>query len=210
LVVRERGGAAPRVGSRVVTVPNALSFLRLLGVPLFLWLILTSRDGAAILVLMVAGWTDYFDGKIARKYNQVSRLGQILDPAADRLYILSTLIGLTIRDVIPLWLPAVLLGRDLVLATTLPVLRKHRYGPLPVSFIGKAATFNLLYAFPLLLLGDGTSRWATLADIFGWAFVLWGTALYLYSGVLYLRHCRLLVEDSRRRSRARAQREARA
>jgi cardiolipin synthase len=193
----------------VVTVPNALSFIRLLGVPLFLWLILNDRDGAAIIVLMVAGWTDYFDGKIARRYNQVSKLGQILDPAADRLYILSTLVGLTIRDVIPLWVPVLLIGRDVVLAATLPLLRRHGYGPLPVSFIGKAATFNLLYAFPFLLLGDGTTRWATVADVFGWAFVLWGTALYLYSGVLYLQHCRQLVGESRERARARERRQAR-
>jgi len=201
VTVGERGASTDAAGSRVVTVPNALSVLRLLGVPLFLWLVLTERDGAAIGVLMAAGASDYFDGKLARRWNQVSRLGQFLDPAADRLYILATLIGLTIRDVIPLWITIAVIGRDVLLATTLPILRRHGYGPLQVSFLGKAATFNLLYAFPLLLLGDGASRFATLAQVFGWAFALWGTALYWFAAVLYMRQVRQIVISATRRRR---------
>jgi cardiolipin synthase len=201
VTVRERGTTAGAVSTRVVTLPNALSVLRLIGVPVFLWLVLNDRDALAIAVLMAAGASDYFDGKLARRWNQVSRLGQILDPAADRLYILATLVGLTIRDVIPLWLTVAILGRDVVLAFTLPVLRRAGYGPLPVSFLGKAATFNLLFAFPLLLLGDGDGRVATLADVFGWAFAIWGTALYWFAGALYLVQVRQLVRAPRRRRR---------
>lgn len=191
--------AGPQAGddSRVVTLPNALSALRLLGVPLFLWLVLTERDGLAIAVLMVSGVTDYLDGTIARRWNQVSRVGALLDPAADRLYILATLVGLTVRDVVPLWLTLALVARDLILATTLPVLRRYGYGPLPVNFLGKAATFNLLAGFPLLLLGEGDSPVSQVAYAFGWAFAIWGSALYWWAGVLYVVQVTRVVQAAR-------------
>lgn len=186
-------GTSAEVSDRVLTVPNALSALRLLGVPVFFWLIFDERDAAAILLLMVSGFTDWLDGTLARKWGQITRLGQLLDPAADRLYILATLIGLTARDIIPIWLSGALILRDLLLLALLPVIRRHGHQALPVHFLGKAATFNLLYAFPLLLAGDGSGRFATLADVFGWAFALWGTALYWWAGVLYALQVRRLV-----------------
>ncbi|MBA2768125.1 MAG: CDP-alcohol phosphatidyltransferase family protein [Sporichthyaceae bacterium] len=202
----ERSGEAGRLWGeppsatrtdRVVTLPNALSTLRLAGVPLFLWLVLTERDALAIAVLMVSGTTDWLDGKIARAWNQMSRLGALLDPAADRLYILATLVGLTVRGVVPLWLTAALIGRDLVLAGFLPVLRRYGYGPLPVHFLGKAATFNLLAGFPLLLLGEGDSLVSRVAHAFGWAFAIWGTSLYLWAGVLYVVQVQRVVSSAR-------------
>jgi cardiolipin synthase len=179
-------GAVQPASDRVLTIPNALSAARLVGVPVFLWLVLNEYDAAAVLVLMVSGFTDWLDGKIARRWNQMSRLGQLLDPAADRLYILATLVGLTVRDVVPLWLTIALVGRDVLLSFTLPILRRHGYGPLPVHFLGKAATFNLLAGFPLLLLGEGDSLVSQVAHAFGWAFAIWGTALYWWAGVLYV------------------------
>ncbi|HET7328854.1 MAG TPA: CDP-alcohol phosphatidyltransferase family protein, partial [Nocardioidaceae bacterium] len=108
---------------RVWTVPNLLSALRLLGVPLFLWLALGPHaDGWAFAVLAFAGVSDYADGKIARRFNQSSRLGALLDPAADRLYILATIVALIVRDIVPLWLGVSVPARDLLLAFTLPVL----------------------------------------------------------------------------------------
>ena len=187
--------AAVTPSDRVVTLPNALSVLRLVGVPFFFWLVLTEHDGAAVLVLMVSGVTDYLDGKIARAWGQTSRLGTLLDPAADRLYILATLIGLTIRDVVPLWLTLLLIGRDVLLAATLPLLKRHGYGPLPVHYLGKAATFNLLCGFPLILLGEWTNTVGDVAHAFGWAFAIWGTALYWWAGVLYLVQVRSLLRD---------------
>jgi cardiolipin synthase len=188
-------GAEPEVVSdRVWTIPNVLSLLRLLGVPLFLYLALGPKaDGWAFAVLAVGALTDYLDGKIARALGQTSKLGQLLDPAADRLYIAATAIALTVRDIVPLWLVLLLLARDVVLAPTIPLLRRHGFGPLPVHFLGKAATFNLLYAFPLLLLGDGSSDLATLARVVGWAFTVWGTALYWWAGVLYLDQVRRII-----------------
>jgi cardiolipin synthase len=180
--------------TRILTVPNALSLARLLGVPLFLWLILGPQaDGWALVVLMVSGFTDWLDGYLARSWGQISRLGQLLDPAVDRLYILAAIVGLTLRDIIPLEFALILIARDVVLAFSLPVLRRYGYGPLPVHFLGKAATFCLLYAFPLLLLGDGTSVVSDVAFAFGWAFAIWGTALYWWAGLLYLAQVRRLV-----------------
>ena len=187
--------AAVTPSDRVVTLPNALSVLRLVGVPFFFWLVLTEHDGAAVLVLMISGVTDYLDGKIARAWGQTSRLGTLLDPAADRLYILATLIGLTIRDVVPLWLTLLLIGRDVLLAATLPLLKRHGYGPLPVHYLGKAATFNLLCGFPLILLGEWTNTLGDVAHAFGWAFAIWGTALYWWAGILYLVQVRSLLRD---------------
>jgi CDP-diacylglycerol--glycerol-3-phosphate 3-phosphatidyltransferase len=183
---------------RVLTIPNVLSVLRLLGVPLFLWLLLgPEADVLALAVLMLAGASDYFDGKIARALNQTSKLGTLLDPAADRLYIFATLAAFVLRDIIPWWLAALIVGRDLLLAPTLPLLRRHGYGPLQVSYVGKAATFNLLYAFPLLLIGAHDWAISDAARPVAWAFVIWGTALYLYSAGLYLAQVRQVVRADR-------------
>ena len=172
---------------RVLTVPNLLSLLRLAGVPLFLYLLLGPRaDGWAILVLAIGGITDWLDGKLARLLGQQSRLGAVLDPAVDRLYILAALVALGAREVVPWWAVAALVARDLVLALTLPALRRRGYGPYRVTYLGKSATFLLLYAFPLLLLGQGSGFFPELARPIGIAFAVWGTALYLYSGGLYL------------------------
>jgi cardiolipin synthase (CMP-forming) len=184
---------------RIWTVPNGLSVLRLFGVPLFLWLALGPKaDGWSVVVLMVAGITDYLDGRIARRFNLTSRLGELLDPAADRLYILATLVALMVRGILPIWLAAILIGRDLLLAPTIPVLSRHGYGPLPVHFLGKAATLNLLYAFPLLLLSVDDNWFGHLVRPLAWAFTGWGAALYLWAAWLYLVQVRqLTVSDGR-------------
>ena len=194
------GGGVGGVGERVLTAPNALSLLRLVAVPLFLWAVLTRRDGLALLVVVVSGGTDYLDGKLARWLGQTSRVGQLLDPAADRLYILATLLGLSVRGIVPVWLALLLVARDLLLTATLAVLRRHGHGPLPVHFLGKVATFNLLYAFPLLLLGDRPGGWAAAADVLGWAFAVWGSALYWWAGALYVAQARSLLRPAVRRT----------
>ena len=186
------------VSNQIWNIPNGLSFLRLLGVPLFLYLVLGPHaDGWAVALLMFSGFTDYLDGKLARRWNQMTRLGQLLDPAADRLYIVSTLVALTIRGILPIWLAVALVGRDVILAFTIPVLSRIGYGPLPVSFLGKAATANLLYAFPLLLLGDGSSTFAHVIRPIAWGFALWGAALYWWAGYLYVEQTRRLVRESK-------------
>ena len=188
------GSPPERVSDRVLTVPNVLSLLRLLAIPLFLWLLLgPEADGWAITVLAVSGATDYVDGKVARRYGLISRVGQLLDPLADRLYTTTTVLAFTVRGILPLYLTLILLGRDLALGALLPVLKRHGYGPLPVHFMGKAATYNLLFAFPLLLLGEGDDAAAAVGRALGWAFCVWGVTLYVWAGVLYARQVRDLV-----------------
>ncbi len=191
-MVDERGSHGGT--SRVLTIPNIISIIRLAGVPLFLWLVLgPAADGWALLVLALSGVSDYLDGYLARKLHQTSALGAILDPVADRLYILATVFGLAWRDIIPWWLAALLPARDLFLWCLVPFLRRRGYSALPVHFLGKAATANLLYAFPLLLLGDGHGVVASLAQVFGWAFAVWGTGLYWWAGLLYAWQVRKLL-----------------
>ncbi len=173
---------------RYLTIPNALTALRGLGVPLFIWLALSLKaDGWAIAVLAIGGITDYLDGKLARLWNQTSRFGELADPAIDRIYIVATLIVLYLRDAVPLWMIALLMIRDLALGALTIALTRKGHPPLQVTYIGKAATFNLLYAFPFLLLALSDSWIGTLAFIFGWAFAFWGLVLYLYTGVSYFR-----------------------
>jgi cardiolipin synthase len=191
--------AAPQTADRLLTLPNLLSVLRLLGVPVFLWLLLGPHaDWWALGILALSGFTDWADGVLARKLNQQSNFGALLDPAADRLYILATLLGLVLRSVIPLWLALVIVGRDLVLAGAVAVLRRHGYAPFAVHYLGKAATFCLLYAFPLLLIGSHRGGVADVARPIAWAFTIWGTALYLYAGLVYLRQAVVLVRAAPR------------
>jgi cardiolipin synthase (CMP-forming) len=173
------------VSNRVLTVPNVLSALRLVGVPVFLWLLFTHQDVWAFVVLAVSGITDYLDGKIARRFHLVSRLGQLLDPIADRLYVLTTLVALALRDVIPLWLLIVLVARDLFMGVVMLLLKRVGQTGLPVHFVGKAATFNLLYAFPILLLSTVEGPVGDVARPLGWAFAWWGVTLYWLAAVLY-------------------------
>jgi len=187
--------------AKVWTLPNILSMVRLAGVPVFLWLVLGPEwDGWALVLLMVAGVTDWLDGYLARKLDQRSTLGEILDPVADRLYILAVVVGLALRDIIPWWLALLLPLRDALLWGLVPFLRTRGYSALPVHFLGKAATANLLYAFPLLLLGDGEGTVAQLAEVFGWAFAFWGIGLYWWAGVLYAWQVRKLMADVERRA----------
>jgi cardiolipin synthase len=182
---------------RVVTIPNAISVARLLGVPVFLWLVLglrsTTGDWWAVGLLIASAASDWLDGKIARALNQQSRLGQVLDPAADRLYIVATVVALAVRAIIPWWLLGVLAARELVLGVVLLVLRRHGYEPLQVSFVGKAATACLLYALPLLFLGSHTASYAEATRVAGWAFAIWGTALYWCAAGLYIEQARRLA-----------------
>ncbi|HMM94777.1 CDP-alcohol phosphatidyltransferase family protein [Phycicoccus sp.] len=190
-------GSQGGVSTRVLTLPNVLSALRLVGVPVFLWAILSRHDALALVLLMVSGLTDWLDGKIARAWGLESRLGQLLDPVADRLYIASTLLGLAWRDILPWWVVVVLFAREAFMGVVVLVAKRHGWVGLPVHFAGKAATFNLLYAFPLLLLADGTGPVARIAEPVGWGFAWWGITLYWLAGVLYAMQLRRLLAHER-------------
>ena len=195
----DRPTTAGVASGRIFTVPNVISFARLLGVPLFLFLFLVVRaDVAAVVVLAVGGTTDWVDGYAARRLRQVSRLGELLDPLADRLYILATLLALTARDVVPWQFTAALLAREAMLAACLPVLRHYGYGPPPVHYLGKTATFILLTAFPVLLLATAAPGTAAVAGPIGWALALWGLVLYWIAGGFYVAQVSALVRAARR------------
>ncbi len=178
------------------TVPNLLSMLRLALVPVFLVLLINEKFILAICTLALASLTDFLDGYLARRWNQITRLGQLLDPAADRLYIFSTLVGLAFIGQIPTWIVVVIFARDAMLAVAYVVLANFGFGPLPVHYLGKTATFALLYSFPLLLMAK---IWTTAAPALmplAWAFALWGVGLYWWAGFVYLRQVREVVKNN--------------
>ncbi|WSY64501.1 CDP-alcohol phosphatidyltransferase family protein [Nocardia sp. NBC_00881] len=167
-------------------MPNVLSVLRLLGVPLFLWLLLVERaDGWACVLLVASGVTDFLDGKLARLLDQSSRLGALLDPFVDRLYLITTLVAFVIRGLIPWWVAVILVGRDLVLTLTLSVYKRRDLPPPEVIYLGKAATFALMSALPWLLAGQMDWAAAGFGRALGGALLVWGTAVYVWTGVLY-------------------------
>jgi cardiolipin synthase len=170
------------------TIPNALSALRLLGVPVFFWLIIGPKnDGLALAILIVSSFTDWLDGYLARRLNQFSRLGELLDPLADRLYVVAALAALYIRDLLPIWVVVLLILRDVLMSMLLLYLKRFGITGVPVHFVGKAATMNLLYALPLVLMGTFSGVVGQLAHVFGWAFLIWGITMYWYAGALYFR-----------------------
>jgi cardiolipin synthase len=191
----------PQSSDRIWTIPNMISFVRLIGVPLFLYLLLVAHaDVAAVIVLAVGGTTDWVDGYVARRLGQVSRLGELLDPFADRLYILATLVAFTIRDVVPWQFTAALLSRELLLGIALVVLRRYGYGPPPVHYVGKTATFVLLGAFPLLLVAAAVPAASAVIGPIGWGLAWWGLGLYWVAAVMYLVQAARLLRAERARA----------
>jgi len=185
------------VRDRVLTVPNALSVVRLILVPVFLYLLLVAHANAwAVAILMFSGFSDWADGKIARLVaNQSSRLGALLDPAVDRIYMVAIPVAFAVYGIVPWWIVITLLARDGLLAATLPVLRSRGLTALPVTYIGKGATFALMSAFPLILLGQWDALWSRVILACGWAFLIWGLSLYLWSAVLYLIQVAMVVRQ---------------
>ena len=180
------GSGQIQVSSRILTIPNLLSFVRLGLVPVFLIFIIIGADLSALIVLVISSVTDFLDGQIARRFKQVSRLGQLIDPAADRLFIFAALVGLCVRDIIPWWLVVGIVARDFMLVVLGIILANHGYGPLPVHHLGKVATFALLFALPILMLGLAFPVINWITNPVGWAFALWGAFLYWWAGIVYI------------------------
>ena len=189
--------AAPPVSTRIVTIPNILSLFRLLLIPVFFVLLLTGHLGWALLLIAVSAITDFVDGYVARHFNQVTRLGQLLDPAADRLFILTTLVGLGLVEVLPWWFIAVIVARDVLLLVLGVVLANHRFGPLPVHHLGKMGTFAILFTMPVLLLAAAFPQTAWLALPVGWAAGIWGVFLYWWAGVAYALQAARMIREVR-------------
>jgi cardiolipin synthase len=169
----------------MVNIPNLLTLLRALGVPLFLYFFLVvDKPVISFFIITLGAITDYLDGKIARVWNQTSDFGAKFDPTVDRLYIAAVIVALAIKDYLPWWLVISIIARDLLLALVVINQRLRGISYIQVSFLGKAATFNLLYAFPFLLLADidVIGIWCFRV---GWAFAIWGITLYFYTGIQY-------------------------
>lgn len=190
---RDEVDADDSAPDRIWTVPNVISFLRLLMVPVVLVLILRGQDVAAVIVLIASAASDWVDGLIARRFNQVSKLGRFLDPSADRLFIAVTLVGMAVRELIPWWLVVVVFARDAVVGVMLPFMVRRGYPGFPVHLAGKAGTFALMYAFPLLLLSNIDGVAGDVTWIIGWAATWWGVFLYWCAAALYVDQFRQIV-----------------
>lgn len=171
---------------RIWTIPNVISFIRLAFVPIFFWLLVTGQDGPALTVLIVATASDFVDGFIARKFDQVTRLGALLDPASDRLFITASVVGLAIRGMIPVPLLVVILARDVVLLAMV-IGRGIRIHDFPrVNFVGKTATFILFVAFPVIVLSHVLTTAAQPLAVIGWVLGSSGALLYWLAGLTYV------------------------
>jgi len=185
------------VGTQILNVPNGLSAVRLLLVPVFLVLLAQGHDAWALVVLAFASLTDFLDGLIARRFHLITRLGQLLDPAADRLYIFAALIGLAWRDLVPWWMVLAVVGRDVFLLGLGVILANFGFGPLPVHALGKIATFCLFYAVPMIMLGQAFPQLEWWSQPVGWAFGLWGVFVYWWAGIIYAIETKRVIQIPR-------------
>jgi cardiolipin synthase (CMP-forming) len=180
-------GPSRRVSTAIRTLPNAVTLVRLLLVPVCAYLLATGRYGWGLVLTAVVGSTDWVDGWLARRYRQVSRVGQLLDPLADRLLIASVAIALVVQGVVPWQAAVLLLARDLVLLAGWPLLKRRGIEPPEVIFLGKAATLVLLFALPILTLGATDLPVAGIANLLGLALLWTGVVLYYLAGAVYVR-----------------------
>ncbi|RFD80154.1 CDP-diacylglycerol--glycerol-3-phosphate 3-phosphatidyltransferase [Gardnerella vaginalis] len=186
---------SPEAMNRVITVPNAISFLRICSIPYLAWLITQHYMVVALVVLAISAFSDCVDGYIARRWNQVSKLGQILDPIADRLLIVCSTLALAIAAIIPWWALALVILRDAVMAVLVVILAQYDYGPLPVNFVGKAGTALLMLAIVMLMIVYAVAS-ESMFMVYAAALAcgVWGIGLYWYAGLLYLKQaCKLLA-----------------
>jgi CDP-diacylglycerol--glycerol-3-phosphate 3-phosphatidyltransferase len=200
----ERPGAtasAPgaRPSNAIITAPNAISLARLLLMPVCAWLLATRHYTTGLVLTALVGASDWVDGWLARRIRQVSRVGQLLDPFADRMLIASVAVALLVRGVLPWPAVVLLVGRDLVLLAGWPLLKRRGVKPPEVVWVGKAATFDLLVALPMLVMGEITWVAAAAAHALGLALLWLGVVLYYVAGVVYVR---MALDGLARRARA--------
>jgi cardiolipin synthase len=181
-----------------------LTFVRLACVPLFVYLLfgLEERVAAAGL-LAVLGATDWFDGYIARRYDQVSELGKLLDPAADRILLITAVLAITIDGAVPVWFAAPIIIREPLMFASVVALGLLGAKRIDVTWFGKAGTFGLMFAFPLFLVGHSDASYADTAEILAWLFGIPGLALSLYATVLYIPMARRALAEGRAEAAAR-------
>lgn len=193
---------SPEPRDVIFTIPNIISFFRILSIPIIAWLVTQHKIIAALVLLAASAASDGLDGLIARKFNQVSKIGQILDPIADRLLIVCSVFALGVAHIVPWWMLALIVLRDLTMGILTLVLAQHNYGPLPVHFVGKTGTALLLVAIVSLMVGDIAPQlwWLQVLHVAAIALAIWGIGIYWLAGYLYLKQgIQLLREDREHR-----------
>ena len=173
--------------SRILTIPNVISFVRLATVPVFIWLFVSGFENAAVILYAAGAWSDFFDGYIARRTDSVTELGKLLDPLADRIFIAALVIALVVRGTLPWWVALVILGRDLLVLSFFPYLERRKIQRISVNRVGKAATAALLAGLTMLAWSETTFTGADVLDAPGLAFTLLGATLYWAAAYLYAR-----------------------
>ena len=179
--------AEPVASSAILTIPNVISFARLATVPFFLWLWFAGSREVAVVVYAIGAWTDFLDGFIARRTDSVSELGKLLDPLADRVFIVALAIALVGGGTLPWWLAVAIIGRDVVILSLYPLVQKRGVPKIAVNFVGKSATAALLFGLTWLALSETDFGWAGIGDVVGIAFVTFGAVLYWVAGAMYAR-----------------------
>jgi cardiolipin synthase (CMP-forming) len=189
----------PAGADRILTVPNLITVVRLACLPLFLWLLFGRDDqtGAAVL-LGVLGTTDWIDGYVARRYHQVSTLGKVLDPVADRLLVVTAVVAITVHGAVPVWFGAATLAREVVVSGAVLLLASLGASRIDVLWVGKAGTFALMFAYPAFLLSDGNASWQVPFRAFAWFSGIGGLALAWVAAAAYIPVARTALLDGRR------------
>ncbi|MGH9068474.1 MAG: CDP-alcohol phosphatidyltransferase family protein [Acidimicrobiales bacterium] len=185
------------------TVPNALSLVRLGCVPLFLWLLVGAGDTvAAASLLAFLGATDWVDGWFARRFGQVSTVGKVLDPTADRALLAAGVIGAVVVGAVPLWLFAVVVAREVLVSAAVLGLAASGSARIDVIWVGKAGAFALMFALPLFLFGHSWLPWRQIPEDLAWAFVAPGLACSWWAAGSYVPHARRALARGRSGRRA--------
>lgn len=173
--------------TRILTIPNVISFVRLSTVPVFIWLFVSDYENAAVILYAAGAWSDFFDGYIARRTNSVTELGKLLDPLADRIFIAALVVALVVRQTLPWWVAVIILGRDLLVLSLFPYLERRKIARISVNRVGKTATAALLAGLTMLAWSETTFPGADALDDVGLVFTLVGAALYWGAAYLYAR-----------------------
>ena len=174
------------VSSRIFTLANLVSVVRLMAIPVFLVLVTRDQLVPAFILLVAAVLTDFVDGLIARSMNQITKLGQFLDPFADRLFIAATVIALAIQEVVPWWFVIAVMLRDALLGVGGLVMTRYGHGTLPVKWWGKVSTFGMLFVLPLFLLGTVVPAIGLVTNSIAWILAVVVVVLYWIVGFSYL------------------------
>jgi cardiolipin synthase (CMP-forming) len=183
---------------RIFTVPNVITLVRLLCIPLFVWLLFGAhRQTAAAILLALLGATDWVDGFVARRYGQVSTFGKVLDPTADRILVGTAVISILIYGAVPLWFGIATIAREVLVSAMVLLLAAMGAARIDVLWVGKAGTFGLMFAYPTFLLGDGTASWQEPIRVIAWVTGLVGLALAWWAAGSYIAPARRALREGR-------------